>query len=147
MQWDQTTASECRYGDVAGRIFGDAEVIWEHSENDYQGFANVLVRMPDGRFGHYEWTYGSCSGCDEWEDLPGGDDEVERIMREAVAWFDDEATLRRYLHLEDEGARYPTANSATNGSIPGMLRVLGGIGSDFQAMGKAFEQWSSGVRT
>lgn len=157
MKWSETTASKCRYGDVAGRIFGEAEVIWEHSEDGYSGFANVLVRMPDGRFGHYEWTYGSCSRCDEWEnlDIEGVEpyseerysrqaDKVEQIMRDAVAWFDDEATLRRYLRIEDPDARYVTANSPTNGSTPGMGRLLfGGIGDDFTAMGEAFERWAT----
>jgi len=156
MKWSETTASKCRYGDIAERIFGEAEVIWEHSEADWQGFANILVHMPDGRFGHYEWTYGSCSGCDEWENLrvSGADpyssdyyerrqDAVEQIMREATAWFDDEATLRRYLQLEDSDTTYPTANTPTNGGLSGMLHILSGeVGADFHNMGHAFDAWS-----
>jgi hypothetical protein len=142
MKWNETTASRCRYGDVAGRLFGEAEVIWEHSENGWHGYANVLVRTPDGHFVHYAWTYGSCSHCDDWWDLPGGEDAVEQIMRDAAAWFDDEATLRRYLHLEDSDATYPTGNSPTNDSILGMLRILDDIGEDLKAMGDAFDSWS-----
>jgi hypothetical protein len=59
MRWDQTDASKCRYGEVAERIFKDADIIWEHSMSDYQGYANVLAAMPDGTFVHYEWSYGS----------------------------------------------------------------------------------------
>ena len=36
MKWSETTASQARYGDVAERVFGQAEVIAEFSEADYQ---------------------------------------------------------------------------------------------------------------
>lgn len=138
MKWEATVASRCRYGDVAGRIFGEAEIIWEHSEDDYQGSANVLARLPNGHFAHYEWTYGSCSGCDEWESRGLTDDEIERDMRFHMVTFPDETTLRRYLKLEGEyeDARVPTAQSPTAGSVPGMTRYLfGGVGEEFRASG------------
>lgn len=144
MRWDETTASQCRYGEVAERIFRDAEIVWEHSEADYQGSANILARMPDGAFVHYEWTYGSCSGCDEWEARDLDDDAIEAEMRGAMAVLADEATCARYLRLEGEfdHASFPTANSPQNGSIPGMLRYLGGgAGDEFRAMGEAFVAW------
>lgn len=140
-RWSDTVASRCRYGDVAGRIFDGADVIFERSEDDYQGYANVFARLRDGRFCHYEWTYGSCSGCDEWEDRGLTDDQIEAEMRSAAVFFDNVETVKRYLHLDGEfaTATVPTANSPTNGSIPGMLRTLtGGAGEDFRAMGEAF---------
>lgn len=141
MRLSESVAATARYGGDAEAVFGaDAEVIWEASSADYQGSCNVLLRLPDGRFAHYEWTYGSCSGCDEWE-ASGAD--VQEIMRDTAVYFDDTATLRRYLRLEDEEARYPTANTNTNGSIPGMIRYLsGGIAREFDAMGAAFEEWA-----
>jgi hypothetical protein len=59
MKWSETIASKCRYGSEAGEIFRDSEIIFESAECDYQGFANVLAKMPDGTFVHYEWSYGS----------------------------------------------------------------------------------------
>lgn len=97
MKWNETIASKCRYGDVAERIFSDAEIIWECSEDDYQGSANVIASMPDGTFIHYEWTYGSCSGCDEYESLGLSDDEIEADMRKTMAVLKDRETLRKYL--------------------------------------------------
>lgn len=140
MRLAESVAAEARWGDVAVEVFGsDAEVIWEASTADYQGSCNVLLRLTDGRFAHYEWTYGSCSGCDEWE---GMEADVPRIMRDTAVYFDDVATLARYLRLEDKDQRYPTANSPTNGSIPGMVRLLfGGIGDEFREMGDAFAEW------
>ena len=62
IKWNDSVAITCRYGNIVGEALGYPDVIWEHSENDYQGFANFIGKMKDGRFVHYEWTYGSCSG-------------------------------------------------------------------------------------
>lgn len=101
MKWNETVASEARYGDVAERIFGGAEVLWEKSEADYSGSCNVVARMPDGTFAQYAWSYGSCSGCDEWESRWGwdddADDKVEAEMRGAMATFADADALLKYL--------------------------------------------------
>lgn len=142
--FEDSIAAQCRYGDIACAVFQNAEVIWEHSENDYQGFANILVRMPDGTFAHYEWTYGSCSGCDEWENRCLTDQQIEDEMRFAMVTFDDVNVLYRYLHPqsnEDDRRVIPTANTPTNGSIPGMMRYLCGYGSDFNEMTEAFDNW------
>ncbi|RJO62630.1 MAG: hypothetical protein C4542_03005 [Dehalococcoidia bacterium] len=151
MKWDETVAFSCRYGSEAATAFPNAEIIWEHSEADYQGFANILGRLSDGRFFHYEWTYGSCSGCDEWESAGYGDDEIVKMMQEAAVYFDDINVLSRYLQLDEATTRdmhYPTANSPMNGSVPGMLRFLGGgIGNDFKDMGEAFVQWQKEAPT
>lgn len=140
-----STAAECRYGENALDAFGpDSEVIWEASEADYQGSANILIRTAEGRFAHFEWTYGSCSGCDEWEDRGLSDVEIETTMRDTAVWFDDEATLLRYLRGADPEQRYPTDQSPTAGSIPGMLRHLTGrIATEFDQMGEAFRSWQA----
>ena len=39
MKWSDTTASKCRYGEIAGEIWGGWDVIWECSSDDYQGHA------------------------------------------------------------------------------------------------------------
>lgn len=144
MKWDETIASRCRYGDIAGLIWGDAEIIWEYSECDYQGSANILAKMPDGRFAHYEWTYGSCSGCDEWESRGLSDEEIKNEMERTTNWFDDIAILKKYLRLEISDAKIPTAQSPTAGSIPGMARwIFGGIGEEFKKMGEAFLEWEN----
>ena len=122
MKWEETIASECRYGDVAERLFGKSEVIWENSENDYQGHANVFVALPSGRFAHYEWTYGSCSGCDEWEDRCLSNDQIEEIMRDETVWFDTIEVARKYLHLND-GSKSPWYST------------------NYDKMGKAFDAW------
>lgn len=52
----------------------DAEVLYEAGEADYQGSAEVLAVQRtswDGdKYIYASWSWGSCSGCDGWEDLP-----------------------------------------------------------------------------
>lgn len=145
MKWTDTVASRCRYGSVAARIFGDAEVIAERSEDDYQGHANVVAKMKDGTFVHYEWSYGSCSGCDEWEAAGLTRDAIEAEMRRALAVLPDVATAQRYFHLDGEysGATVPTANSALNGGLPQMLRAIysDDVTTEFAQLGAEFQAW------
>lgn len=96
MKWNQTVADSCRYGEVARRIWGDWEILWENSESDYQGHASFLAQRGK-RYCFYEWWYGSCSGCDGWEAAGKDDDAVEREMRETALWLDSEAALRKWL--------------------------------------------------
>ena len=61
MKWDLTVASHCRYGEEAQDLWGDWDIVWEDSEDNYQGHAKILATK-DGRWAYYEWNYGSCSG-------------------------------------------------------------------------------------
>jgi len=77
MKWCKTIANSCRYGDVASEIWGDWDIIWEDSENDYQGHASFIAEK-NGKYCFYEWSYGSCSGCDTWEAAGLTDKQVEQ---------------------------------------------------------------------
>ena len=67
MNWDDTVASCCRWAEAAEPLFEGYHIMWEDSEDDYQGHAAVLGKMGDS-YRYLEWYYGSCSGCDPWED-------------------------------------------------------------------------------
>jgi len=86
MKWNETIASECRYGDIAGTIWKDWEIVWEDSENDYQGHASFIATK-DGKWSLYEWWYGSCSGCDGWEADGKNEEEIAADMRKDAMWF------------------------------------------------------------
>lgn len=58
-------------------LFKGVELIAHWNENDYQGMVSTCVKLPDGRFAIYNDYYGSCSGCDSWEDA---DDESVKNM-------------------------------------------------------------------
>lgn len=47
----------------------DGEVVMSRGTVDYQGFCDFVARLDDGRWLHVHWAYGSCAGCDEYEDM------------------------------------------------------------------------------
>jgi hypothetical protein len=53
--------------------------------------------MPDGTFAHYEWNYGSCSYCDDWECRDLSEDQIEQEMRRDTVHLSDVAAVRRYV--------------------------------------------------
>lgn len=113
MKWNETVASECRYGEVAEQIWGEAEIIWENSEADYQGHAAILALTADGRWWFYEWWYGSCSGCDSWEDAGLTDDQIQAEMENTAAVFQDIEVLKRFLLPPGgTGERFEAAHEA-----------------------------------
>ena len=115
MKWADTIASQCRYGDEAAVLFGDTEVIWENSLDDYQGHAKVLAMAPDGFFLFYEWSYGSCSGCDDWEARGLDHDQIVAEMWSAVAVLPDLATACRFFKVTDFGERIAATNDRWDG--------------------------------
>lgn len=55
--------------EVMRNIFGkNAEVIAWWSDNDYQGTIAVAYQFASGEVAIMTDYYGSCSGCDSWED-------------------------------------------------------------------------------
>lgn len=96
-----SVAAGCRYGDCAVEAFGpDSEVIWEDSSRDYQS-ACILIRTPAGEYIHYEWTYGSCSGCDGWESAGLEGAQIVAEMKREAAVF-DEAGILKYLLINND---------------------------------------------
>lgn len=102
MKWNKTIAYQCRYGEVAKRIWGTSEILWEQSYDDYQGAAAILALMPDGQLCFYEWTYGSCSGCDDWEARCLSNGEIEQEMRDGAVYFGTFDELLEFFKLPDQ---------------------------------------------
>lgn len=67
--YTDTVAYRARWGEEFEAFFGDSRVIWECAEDDYQGSAAVMALASDGSIRWASWSYGSCSGCDAWEEL------------------------------------------------------------------------------
>ena len=59
-----------RWHETVAAALPDGEVIFSTGTDDYQGSVAIVARLDDGRWLHYDWSYGSCSGCDAWEDEP-----------------------------------------------------------------------------
>lgn len=106
-------------------IWGNAEIIWEDSDADYQGHATILARTPDDRWWFYEWWYGSCSGCDNWEAAGWDDDQIREEMERCAAVFDDPDIMRRFLG-EGEVVVTDSREAMTGGLAGGIDCLTGG---------------------
>lgn len=87
IDWD-TVMAQPRYAggheEVMRNIFGkNAEVIAWWSENDYQGTIAIAYRFPNGEVAVMTDYYGSCSGCDSWED--SSDTNARSMITQLVA--------------------------------------------------------------
>jgi hypothetical protein len=73
-----TCVAGVRWAEEVMASLPDGEVLFSRGKSDYQGSGCLVARLDDGRWAQYEWNYGSCSGCDRWEDAGGYDDEEDR---------------------------------------------------------------------
>ena len=122
--YSKTVASTCRYGEVAERIWGEWEILWEDSEADYQGHASILAKKGN-KYAFYEWWYGSCSGCDGWEADGKDDDAIEKEMRDTALWFDSKKQLKTWLDMLNGDPR-SNASMERGGALAYGLDFLGG---------------------
>lgn len=102
MKWHETIASKCRWAEEVEAAFGLNkywEILWENSCRDYQGHANIFAKQDhwdnNGVYLIYDWTYGSCSGCDSWEGEPRKT-IILQILNEAL-FLEDKEKLRAYF--------------------------------------------------
>jgi len=58
-------------------LFKGATVLAHWNEGGYDGCVATAVRMEDGRYCWYQDSFGSCTGCDAWEDA--ADDDVRKL--------------------------------------------------------------------
>ena len=75
LDWEQIMQQPRRAGghaEVLRVLFKGAKVIAEYSTDDYQGTIAMTYQLADGRFVVLSDYFGSCSGCDSWEEA---DDE------------------------------------------------------------------------
>lgn len=136
MKWENTVASTCRYGSVAGQIWGEWEILWEDSESDYQGHASILAKKGN-RYAFYEWWYGSCSGCDGWEADGKSDADIEKEMRDTAIWFDSKKQLKTWLdRLDTKDPRSNTDMSRGGALAYGIDALSGGIRDRIEAIRK-----------
>jgi len=90
-------------------LFKNVEVIAHWNEGDWQGMVATCVRFTDGQFAGkiaiYNDYYGSCSGCDSWEDA--SDDEVHNMcigLSNSAYLFDNIDDVKDFLRSVDENA-------------------------------------------
>ncbi len=72
VNWDETVASQCRWSEYAKELINDWDILWENSEAGWQGGAQILA-FKNGQLRYLDWSYGSCSGCDVYENMKADD--------------------------------------------------------------------------
>lgn len=75
---------------------GAKKLLRKQYESDYQGDVDVDVLLEDGRVYSYYYSYGSCSGCDEWEDRDLNDEQIQEIMINEATIFDNMEQYEAY---------------------------------------------------
>lgn len=95
-----STAAECRYGEGVVALYGDWEVVDDRSYADYQGQVWLVARKRDLAGGdlyvHVEFSYGSCSGCDDWEARDLSDEAIVEEIRDKCSLLMDVETFKEW---------------------------------------------------
>lgn len=84
-------------------LFKDAEIIGHWNEGDWQGMVATCVILSDGKYVIYNDYYGSCSGCDSWEDST--DDDVRKMcidLANSSYVFENVNDVVLFLHTPDK---------------------------------------------
>ena len=81
----------CRYCDELGTALKEvraSKLLFLSYTSDYQGSVDVSALLEDGRVFSYEYSYGSCSGCDSWEAEELTYDAIVQEMVKNGTYFD-----------------------------------------------------------
>ena len=101
MNLKDTIAGRCRWSEVAVALFGDWNVFFARGVDGYSGFCEIAAEKA-GRFIFGGWSYGSCPGCDAWEDEP--EEKVRGEMRRGFAEFASREAFAVFLDGRDRTA-------------------------------------------
>lgn len=110
MDYKDTEAFHCRYGDIAGRILEGADILWESSlANDQgEGYAHIFARLPNNTsYCFLSWEYGSCEGCDAWMDSHATDAEIQADMISDGTFFQSRDEAKKWLNYFISNNAFP----------------------------------------
>lgn len=99
MRWNETIASKCRWSEYAEELFYDWDVFAEDSSDDYQGHATIIA-FKEGKFAYLYWSYGSCSGCDGYEDMT--DEERRAEFKNMAEIFDSHESFEKWTNMQSQ---------------------------------------------
>lgn len=97
------------HSDVMRAIFeGQAAIVDHYTENDYQGTLAIAYQFGDGSVAIITDYFGSCSGCDAWEDAT--DEDATTMVRALVTnarVFRDADAARAFCKGNMDAEDYP----------------------------------------
>ena len=90
----ENLTEHCRYSEDLDTLIvslgGYKKVLRLDYDSDYSGYVDVDLELNNGVVFSYKYWYGSCSGCDKWEDELGSDHaQVVEVMRKEATYFDN----------------------------------------------------------
>lgn len=89
----------CRYSDNLLNVLRKlkaVEILRLEYLADYQGDLDIDVLLKDGRVFSYAYSYGSCSGCDDWESRHLTEAEIEEEMLIECSIFPDKDSYQLF---------------------------------------------------
>lgn len=89
----------CRYSENVYSLLKKlhaVEVLDFTCNNDYQGDMDLSVLLEDGRVFSYAYSYGSCSGCDDWEARSLTDKQIEDEIARDATYFSDVSSFNAF---------------------------------------------------
>lgn len=94
--------------EILNNLFIDGEVIASVVQNDYQGEEVYIYHLQDGHFVVVTDSFGSCSGCDSWEDCSDFDVPrlIQAILNNAITLPDMTNLLRFLIDAASDSATY-----------------------------------------
>ena len=105
-RFEDSTVNSCRWSEYAQELLGDWDIVYDGSTSDYQGTVEILAHK-EGRFAYLTYSYGSCSGCDGWEDM---EDEARRAdFKNLVEYFGDVHELKKFAEQVNYGKDFNEA--------------------------------------
>ena len=103
-------------------LFKNVTVIAHWNEGDYQGQVATCVKFNDGKFkdhyGIYNDYYGSCSGCDSWEDA--NDDDVRKMcidLSNGTYIFKNIEDVKSFLQNQNDEGKQRSSWSSTASNL------------------------------
>lgn len=92
--------TECRYGEILNGLINEyAKIFLYGAEADYQGFVKIAwkEKYDNKKYYFYEYNYGSCSGCDDWESRGLTNWEIAQEMIRDTVKFDKKEDFIKFL--------------------------------------------------
>lgn len=108
INFDQSIACKCDYGNIAKKIWHDWKVLWEDSEHGNSGHASFLLQKegPSPLYLYYKWFYGSTSTSDhfmvKYKKSRNINQDIENEMRQQSFTLDSKERCLKWLSTYDE---------------------------------------------
>jgi len=103
-------------------LLKDVTVIAHWNEGDYQGSVATCVMLNDTQeVVIYNDYYGSCSGCDAWEDAT--DEDVKTMCKQLAGGaliFKNLEECKKFLSIKKDATQYDWSRDVCNGLLEEM---------------------------